>query len=662
MRQKSRLYRPVFYLMLMEMAAVSLAALYFDITFFYTVVAISLISLGLTLFYIVRADREVDRFVAQLGDQISKMQTDTLVSLPMPVMVADDKGELLWYNDCCRTKLFYDGERFGHPISEILGEINGGEADSFSIEFKDRSYTVYSARGMRDNSKNADVETERAMFIYYLCDDTDLKRDAEQYWASRPSMLAIMIDSLDEALQDAKENERSQLMAQVEYVIEQFVGDHDGFVIKTDRDRFFAVIEERHMPGIVEKRFALLDRVRALSSVDKIPVTLSIGVARNVASYPEGEQAARQALDMAQGRGGDQAAVKTPNGYDFYGGVSKGIEKRTKVKTRIVATALAELIDSSSNVIIMGHKFADLDSLGAAVGLLRPIRQMGKHAVIAINRSRNLVKTLIDRLEKNGYENSFLDPFDIMNTITPNTLLIIVDTHLEHVLESVELYRACKNVAIIDHHRRMVGYIDNAVIFYHEPYASSASEMVTELIQYFGDKHRITRAEAEALLAGIMLDTRNFVIRTGVRTFEAAAYLRRQGADTVEVRKLFSSSMEFYQRRARVVSSAEIYHRCAIATATAMNENIKLVAPQAADELLNISDVDASFVLYEYDDGISISARSMGKMNVQVIMETLGGGGHQTMAATQIPTISMEDARQKLLEAIEEYTQQNHIA
>ena len=659
MRQKNRLYRPVFYLMLFELAAVCLAALYFHITCFYVVTAISLATLGLALLYMLRADREIDRFVTRIGGEIGKMQTDTLVSLPMPVLVADDKGELLWYNDYCRTHLFPDGDRYGVQVSEIFGEING-EDDSFSVEFKGRSYTAYSARSTRGKSPAA--QDEHALTVYYLCDDTDLKRDAAQYWASRPSMLAIMIDSLDEALQDAKENERSQLMAQVEYVIEQFVGDYDGFVVKTDRDRFFAVIEERHMPGIVEKRFVLLDRVRALSSVDKIPVTLSIGVARNVDSYPEGEQAARQALDMAQGRGGDQAAVKTPNGYDFYGGVSKGIEKRTKVKTRIVATALAELIESSSNVIIMGHKFADLDSLGAAVGLLRPIRQMGKPAVVAINRTRNLVNTLIERLEKNGYENSFLNPFDIMDTITPNTLLIIVDTHLEHVLESSELYRACKNVAIIDHHRRMVGYIDNAVIFYHEPYASSASEMVTELIQYLGDKQRITRVEAEALLAGIMLDTRNFVIRTGVRTFEAAAYLRRQGADTVEVRKLFSSSMEFYQQRARVVSSAEIYHRCAIATAASAGENIKLVAPQAADELLNISGVDASFVLYEYDDGITISARSMGKLNVQVIMEALGGGGHQTMAATQISAISMEDARQKLLEAIEEYSQQNHIS
>lgn len=659
MRQKNRLYRPVFYLMLFELAAVCLAALYFHITCFYVVTAISLATLGLALLYMLRADREIDRFVTRIGGEIGKMQTDTLVSLPMPVLVADDKGELLWYNDYCRTHLFPDGDRYGAQVSEILGEISG-EDDSFSVEFKGRSYTAYSVRSTR--AKSPAAQDEHALTVYYLCDDTDLKRDAAQYWASRPSMLAIMIDSLDEALQDAKENERSQLMAQVEYVIEQFVGDYDGFVVKTDRDRFFAVIEERHMPGIVEKRFVLLDRVRALSSVDKIPVTLSIGVARNVDSYPEGEHAARQALDMAQGRGGDQAAVKTPNGYDFYGGVSKGIEKRTKVKTRIVATALAELIESSSNVIIMGHKFADLDSLGAAVGLLRPIRQMGKPAVVAINRTRNLVNTLIERLEKNGYENSFLNPFDIMDTITPNTLLIIVDTHLEHVLESSELYRACKNVAIIDHHRRMVGYIDNAVIFYHEPYASSASEMVTELIQYLGDKQRITRVEAEALLAGIMLDTRNFVIRTGVRTFEAAAYLRRQGADTVEVRKLFSSSMEFYQQRARVVSSAEIYHRCAIATAASAGENIKLVAPQAADELLNISGVDASFVLYEYDDGITISARSMGKLNVQVIMEALGGGGHQTMAATQIPAISMEDARQKLLEAIEEYSQQNHIS
>lgn len=648
MRQKIKLYRPIFLVLLTALAAVCLTTFYYNRTAFYIAAAISAFAAVCALLLLLVARIEVDRFVRKMGEAIGAMQDDALLEFPIPVLAASN-GEILWYNERCSAQVFHGENWFGLPLSRLIGESQ--QADGcFSVTFEGRDYTVLVSQGQH---------TQNGVAVYYLLEDTNLKRDAAKYWSTRPSVLAIMIDSLDEMLQDARENERSQMISQIELRIERFVGDHDGMVIKTDRDKFFAIIEERHMEGIIEKRFSLLDDVRALSFGDRIPATLSIGVSRSVESYYAGERAARQALDMAQGRGGDQAAVRTPNGYDFYGGMSKGIEKRTKVKTRIVATALTELIDSSSNVIIMGHKFADLDCLGAAVGLLRPIRQRGKAAAVAINRSRNLVGQLIERLEQHGYEYSFFDPAVLMDRVTPDTLLIVVDTHLRHVLESEELFSMCKTVVVIDHHRRMVGYIDSAVIFYHEPYASSTSEMVAELIQYFGEKNQITRIEAEALLAGIMLDTRNFVIRAGVRTFEAAAYLRRQGADTTEVRRMFSSTMESYQRRTRMVASAEIYHRCAIACNSSMTEDIKIIAPQAADELLGISDVDASFVLYEYDGGVNISARSMGKVNVQVIMEALGGGGHQTMAATQMPDISMEDARQKLLEAIEEYVSHN---
>ncbi len=649
MRKHEKLYRIAIRIPLVALVVLTAAAFYWNPTAYRVFLPISAAVILLSLLVLMRADQALKRFAQDTGKRVEDLLAKTPTEIPMPVLVTDEKNEIVWYSEDAYQKVLGERDWYGMPVAGLLGETIP-ESGCFPAVIDRRDYSVYTVKGQG---------AHEGMHTYYLHEDTALKHDAKQYWLSRPSLFAIMIDSLDEVLQDARENERSQLIAQVEYVIEQFVSENNGFVIKTDRDKFFAVIEERYMKGIVEKRFVLLDRVRSLSGVDKLPVTLSIGVARDVSSYPDGEQAARQALDMAQGRGGDQVAVKTPNGYDFYGGLSKGIEKRTKVKTRIVATALSELIETSSNVVIMGHKFADLDSLGAAVGLLRASRQMGKSAAVAINRTKNLVGPLLERLEKNGYENSFYNPSDLFDRIDARTLLIVVDTHLEHVLESAELYHLCKNVAVIDHHRRMVGYIDNAVIFYHEPYASSASEMVTELVQYFGRQCYVTRIEAEALLAGIMLDTRNFTIRTGVRTFEAAAYLRRQGADTVEVRKMFSSTMDDYQSRSRLVSSAEIYHRCAIAINTTVSEDIKLVAPQAADELLSISGVDASFVLYEYGDTVSMSARSMGKINVQVIMEALGGGGHQTMAATQIPNISLEDARQKLLEAIESYDQHN---
>lgn len=648
MKQKIQLYRPVVAVLFIALGAVCAATWFFDFQLFVIVATISGGAAFWALILFLSAHRDADRFVASMGRAIGAMQTDTLVNFPLPVIIVDERGEMVWYNEKCGREVLEGEDWYGRPAADLLGEGWPDLEDGFV--HRGQHYALHA------------VTSERAgagVTACYLVEDTEMRRDAMEYHLSRPSVWMIKIDSVEDLLQSAKENERSQMLAQIEYRIESFVSEHGGITIKTDRDRFVAVLEERRMQGIVERRFELLDTVRALATGDQLPVTLSIGVSRLVESFPEGEQAARQALDMAQGRGGDQAAVKTTAGYDFYGGVSKGIEKRTKVKTRIVATALRELIESSSNVLLMGHKYADLDCLGAAVGLMKPIRQMGKHCVVAVNRSRNLVGALIERLELNGYEGAFVNPSEAMERIGPQTLLIVVDTHLVNVLESADLYRACKNIVVIDHHRRMVGYIDNAVIFYHEPYASSASEMVTELAQYFGDKNRIGRVEAEALLAGIMLDTKNFVIRTGVRTFEAAAYLRRQGADTVEVRKLFSSTMESYQHRSRLVAAAEVYHRCAIACTNAMTEDVKLIAPQAADELLTISDVDASFVLYEYDGGISISSRSMGKVNVQLIMEVMGGGGHMTMAAVQLTDISMESARQKLLDAIEEYFANN---
>jgi len=387
-----------------------------------------------------------------------------------------------------------------------------------------------------------------------------------------------------------------------------------------------------------------------------MPATLSIGLSGHSGSLHEAEQAAKQALDMCLGRGGDQAAVKTKNGYEFYGGVSKAVEKRTKIKTRIIANALSELIESSSNVILMGHRFADLDCLGSAVGMLKAARGMGRSAVIAIDRERNLVAPLLEKLLESGYSAAdFVSPDEAQALIGPKTLMIIVDVHIPQVLESEELYRSAPFVVVIDHHRKLVGHIGNAVIFYHEPFASSASEMVAELVQYFPKKAALSRVEAEALMAGIMLDTKNFVMRTGVRTFEAAAWLRRLGADTVEVRKLFASSIEAYQQKAALVSTADIYKGCAIASHSEPFEGIKLVAPQTADEMMAISGVSAAFVIFSYENTISISARSMGQVNVQLVMEKLGGGGHHAMAAVQIEGADICTVRDRLTEAIDSY-------
>ena len=426
-----------------------------------------------------------------------------------------------------------------------------------------------------------------------------------------------------------------------------------------EKDRYNVVFEDKDMQRIIQNRLDLLDTVRKLEISDRVPCTLSIGIGREADSIGEADEMARQALEMAQGRGGDQAAVRTQNGYDFYGGLSKGVEKRTKVKTRIVAQALSELIQSSKNVILMGHRFADMDAFGSAVALHKAVTQMGKQAWIAIDPEKNMVELLYKKVRDNGYRDYLKAPAELMDVVEDGTLLIVVDTHSKTIIESRELYEKCKTVAVIDHHRRLVEYIDNATIFYHEPYASSASEMVTELVQYFGGNIRLGRLEAEALLAGIMLDTKNFVSKAGVRTFEAAAYLRRLGAETSEVKKFFNTSLGEYQQKVKLVAGAELYRGCAISSTNQTMDDINIVVAQAADELLNINGVKASFVMYEAGKGVNFSARSSGDMNVQIVMESLGGGGHLTMAGAQLQDCTLETARQKLFDAIDDYLSKN---
>lgn len=648
MKDKIKFAMPAIYLSLFALFGLSGASYFYARSFFPICAGVAIVVSVFVLLLNKLTLRSNDKYMRSLSKSISDFQAESLIKLPIPVLVTN-QDEIIWYNDNCAVDVLENQVRTGESIKDFF-ENYDSSASFFESEINGKRYSVFSVDGSYGTG---------FLRTFYFYDITVLNHEASEYKLSRPSIWAIAIDSVDEVLQDAKENERSQLLSQVEYQIEKFFDERNGIAIKTHRGSFVAVLEERHMDEVVEKRFQILDNVRELNGSEGLPLTLSIGVSRNCENLQEGELAARQALDMSLGRGGDQAAEKTSAGYNFYGGLSKGIEKRTKVKTRIVATALSELVETSFNVIIMGHRFADLDALGSAVGLMRAIRQKGKSCVVAINRQKSLVLSDIERLEANGFENSFVSPGEALSRVTGNTLLIVVDTHLVNVVESKELYEACKNVVVIDHHRRMVGYIENAVIFYHEPYASSASEMVTELIQYFNIKNPVGRVEAEALLAGIMLDTRNFVLRTGVRTFEAAAYLRRQGADTVGVRKMFSSSMEAYQLKANIVSSAEIHKRCAVACTSIESGDMKIAAPQAADELLGISGVDASFVVFKTETGVSISGRSMGAFNVQLIMEALGGGGHQTMAATQIPDISVDGAKKKLLAAITDYVDKN---
>ena len=573
------------------------------------------------------------------------------LSLPVLILSGD---VIIWYNDAFRHELLGGDEACLEAVRRRVPAFDralASEAGGQNIENAGRRYTVYGS-----------VADEKGdLYIAYFFDNTTLKRQAGEYIATRPSVMLIAVDTYDEILKELKESERARIAGEIDLALEKFIGSTSGFLRRMSTSRYIAVVEERHMQEIVKNRFSILDTVRALGE-ENITVTLSIGVGRLGDTFRECEEMAVQALDMALGRGGDQAAVKSKTGFEFYGGVSRSVEKRSKVKSRIIATALHDLIVQSDDVIIMGHKMSDLDSVGSAVGVWRICQMCRKPACIVVDEKRTLSEKLLAQFHDAEHEGCLRTPDEMENQVSPRTLVIIVDAHMAYMVESENIYRRAKTVVVIDHHRKCVGHIDNAVIFYHETSASSASELVTELLQYMpSDKEtRLTATEAQALLAGITLDTRNFALHTGVRTFEAAAYLRRMGAQTQAVKKLFNSSFEVYAHRAQLVTDAELYMGCAVVVADELPEHMDVVIPQAANDLLTIDGVDASFVAVNTGSQISISARSMGDMNVQVVMEELGGGGHLTMAGAQLRGVGVDEAKKRLLDAIAKYRETQH--
>ncbi|MDR3312862.1 MAG: DHH family phosphoesterase [Oscillospiraceae bacterium] len=481
----------------------------------------------------------------------------------------------------------------------------------------------------------------------------------KQIQRRRACVLQIALDGVDELRQELRESERVEIRAGIEALLEEWAAQYGGLLAKLADNRFLLIVLQPAMEHMLESKFPILDAVRGYVFRDKrMEVTLSIGAGQGE-SFAECEQNSRQALDMALGRGGDQAAVKNPDlSYQFFGGVSKRVEKTEKVKVRILATAFAELIRGSERVLVMGHRSSDFDCLGAAAGLCALAQGLGKPAAIVMDLENTLAMPLVDLLREESAAAQFISPKQALEELSAKTLVIVVDTHTAHQAESAALCEQAKMIAVIDHHRQAVDFIQNSVVFHHDPGVSSTSEMVTELLQYSSPRPKLSRAQAEALLAGIYLDTRGFLLRTGVSTFEAAAWLRGRGADMVRVRRLFAGGQEEFRRRTEIVANAKIFDRCAVSIARGGGNGWRLLCAQAADELLNLEDVDAAFVLFAEGEQICISARSLGARNVQLIMERLGGGGHQTMAAAQLPAaeVTMEDAARRLVEAIQAET------
>ena len=612
---------------------------------------ICIISVLLLIFEAIVFKNYTKKNVTRLAAAISRKEKNSLMNFPAPAVIIDSKATILWYNKRFARDILSTEEAYGWKIGEV------GNIDLQKVFTPQGDLVCLSKRFYEAKAVHNDVSQDPLSLIYFndISDYIELKYETKQ---SHKSIIIINVDNLDDVMANIRESEKAHIIVEIEKLIENFVEGTTAVSKKTSADRFYIFMEERHLAPIIENRFKILEEARKISVDSRNNITLSIGVGRGAENLINSEKLAKQALELCQGRGGDQAAVSEDGEFKFFGGVSSSSDKNNKVKVRMVAKAMLERITAFEKVLIMGHRYADLDAVGAATGLCCAIKPLVKEAYVVVDPDNNLSKPLIEYINENDITNYYITPQQGLEKLDFNTLLIVVDTHNPKLVESTEILQRAREVIVIDHHRRMVNAIEPTVMTYLESGASSASELVTDLIEYFGDKSKISVHAAEALLSGIMLDTKNFVMRTGAGTFEAAAYLKRMGADSIAVKKLFANSIETYHQKSAIINSAEIYHKCAIASTTEQFSNIRIASSQAADDMLGISNVAASFVMYESNNIVNISARSMGAVNVQVIMEALGGGGHHTMAACQLKT-DISSAEQALKNAIDDYIRNN---
>ena len=582
------------------------------------------------------------------GGDFTKSKTKfTLHPLSQPGVLLSGET-VLWYNDQFRQRMLGGQDLLVSRVQKVIPGLDLQQARTQEGQQLTLADGVWSAHS---STVPGDAET---MTLVVFNEETALRRVEAEYKASRPGYLVFLVDGYDDVFSDMLDSERARLLEGINRVLEEMIGRGTGFLRRVASGRYIAVVEERHLEQFAKRGYDVLDKIRALDP--SVNLSLSIGIGRGAKTLREAQDMAVQALDMAQGRGGDQAAEMTPDGFTFYGGVSHGVEKRSKVRSRIVADQLVKLIKEADHVVIMGHRMSDLDAIGSAEGVLRICKICDVPAVIAVRRDATLASSLINALVAAGQEDDFIDPKGALPIISKRTLCIVVDTYQVNLVESKEILEKCGKVAVIDHHRKGVGFIENPALVCHEPYSSSASELVTELLQYVGERDdKPNRVEAEGLLAGIMLDTRDFTLHTGVRTFEAAAALRRYGAETERVRQLFDVTMVEYNAKADLVEAAQMYKNCAVSVSGEVPPEARVAIAQAANDLLTIQNVEASFVAVQVGTGVNISARSLGAVNVQVIMESLGGGGHQTMAAAQLKHITPEAARARIQTAIDQY-------
>lgn len=642
-----------------------------------------LVMSGFTLLYIAIAlwlylykRRRILAGMVEFSADYAWIQKQLLTDLGVPYAVADEMGRLLWMNqEFLRISKEEKNTRkslmalFPDITREILEEIK--ESISIHSKFGDSKYRidikpVFLNGDAGEAQKMLEAETNQQKLIaVYLFDETEILKYKQEINDQKMVAGLIYLDNYEEALESVEEVRRSLLMALIDRKISKYIAGMNGVVKKMEKDKYFFTIKQRYVPELQQNRFSILEEVKTVNIGNEMSVTLSIGIGMNGETYSQNYDFARVAIDMALGRGGDQAVLKDTEKIQYYGGKSQQLEKTTRVKARVKAHALRELIETKDRILIMGHKMADIDSFGAASGIFRIATSLNKKANIVINEVTSSVRPMMERFMNNpDYpEDLFLTGDQAAELVDSNTILVVVDVNRPSITDAPALLRMVKTIVVLDHHRQSSEIIDNAVLSYVEPYASSACEMVAEILQYIADGIKIKSPEADAMYAGIVIDTNNFTNQAGVRTFEAAAYLRRSGADITRVRKLFRDNMVDYKAKAEAVRHAEVFEGAfAISECPAENvENPTIVAAQAANELLGIIGIKASVVLSQYNGVVYLSARSIDEVNVQVMMEKLGGGGHRTTAGAQIANATIAEAKVRVKEVIKEMLEKGDI-
>jgi c-di-AMP phosphodiesterase-like protein len=599
-------------------------------------------------------DKRWKKYIEELSSNIDSAARYAILNLPVPLTLVDFDGKITWYNSKF-SEIVSENDLIGNEIKEVVSDVDvdrliNGE-DLGEIKIGDRVFNILSSITEMGEGKES-----RYILMLYWIDVTNYAHLKELYKDEITNVAIIQVDNYDDVMSETKEEKKPFVASEIESKINLWASRMNGIIKKYSTDKYLVVFKQRYLDNLEAKRFTILDDIREIDEGNKIPVTLSIGVGVSGKNLSQLEDHAYSALELALGRGGDQAVVRKQGNFEFYGGKTKAVEKRNRVKARLIAHGLRPIIDESSRVIIMGHKNPDMDAYGAAIGVYRAVINRGKEAYIVLNHINESITNIHDVFSDND-EYNFVTSYEAIDLLEKDALVVVVDTHRPSFTECPDLLTDETRIVVIDHHRMGTEFIENTVLKYLEPYASSTSELVTEILQYMESKMTIEKIEAEALLAGISVDTKNFTFKTGVRTFEAASLLRRHGADTTVVRQLFQDDLEMFISKSNIVSNAKnIGHSVALSVTHEAIPSLQLALAQGADELLNIRGITTSFAMgLGDDDVIYVSARSLGDVNVQLIVEKIGGGGHITMAGAQLTDMSLDEAANLVIGAINEY-------